>query len=165
MAKITANSTPVLSGESEWSLADYVEFHKALANKYYTNTTLVKKDGVTLARNASADSIWITWYVKAGAFSKVQMQILSPSSEYDNSRKYLGMWDTLGRTTGSKALMFNPVWASVKVTSDVAEAVGGGLITGLKVAKYAIPVVGILLVLAVSAYIYNSFQRKTRYVR
>lgn len=164
MSKITADSTPILTGEKEWNLADYVEFHKALANKYYTNTTLVKKDDVVLAKNVSADSIWLGWYLRANAFSKVQMQILSPLSEYDNSRKYLGMWDALGKATGSKFLMFNPVWASVKITGDVAKAIGSGLMTGLKVAKYAIPVVGVLLVLAVSAYIFNSFKRKTRYV-
>ena len=159
MAKIDANSTPVLTGTSEWSLSDYVEFHKALANKYYTNTTLIKKDGTTLAKNQSADDIWITWYGKAGAFSKVQMQIMTPTSTYDDSRKYLGMWDNLGKLTGSKALMFNPIWASVKVTGDVAKAIGGGLMTGLTIAKYAIPtVIGIGIIVG-AAYVYKSFKK------
>lgn len=158
MINITANTTPILSGNLEWGLPEWVLWHKALVKKYNTQSVLLKKGDLIVASNPSADAIWNTEFAKTGFFSKVRNNI-GMVWDYKDERKYLGMWPKLLPSNSIQAQKYDPVFTGIQIAGDVAEGIADFGSTLYKIVKWTIIIGGSIVLIVGSAYVYNTVKK------
>lgn len=155
MAKytITADSKPDFDDwgpDDYWSLKDWVDWHKALVNKYSDKTQKITKMGVTVYVNPIADGIWIGEWKKQSSFAPAVNSLLNVSSD---EFKYIKEWLLLYFNTGAFINDTSPYNPSA-IMENVVKPVGETIYTSLKFAKIGliVGVVGAFIFLGLYAY-------------
>ena len=162
---ITANSTPILKGDSEWGLYDWVAWHQALIKKYNTNTvTVTDTNGIKRAKNDFADKKLNTEFDKLlngftkGTFSKLYSDISNGDNEYDEGRKYFGMWINAKPAMYVAIQEYSPAFAMSKIGHGALD-LGSGILNTI---KWGV-IIGVPVILVgVGVYLYYSIKVKTR---
>lgn len=158
---ISASSTPVLSGTNEWGLYDWVAWHQALVKQYNTSTVIIKKDGISQAKNEFADSILNIQFNKlisgfsSGTNTKFYNEVSSGDKKFDDGRKYFGMWPFTKPWAMVKMQEYNPAFTLSEIGHGALDF-GAGI---LKIVKYSILGLGVVVLIVGSAYVYTSFKK------
>lgn len=147
--------------DSFWDLGTWIGWHRGLVKKY--GRTLDKPGGYPIA-----DKIWLDAWTKQGTGASPTLAIVQPA-RFKTETDYIRKFPLLYQYTNLKKLdgMVNPLDVSYNglqgglgaVNSVVSgtEAAISGVGTGLKVLKYAIPIV-LTLAIGTGMYIaYNKF--------
>lgn len=167
---ITADSTPDYDDwgmDDYWSLADWVEWHKQLRNKYSSDNKEAKTeiDGTyyLIKWNTKADQIWLDAWKKQSfnaAPINEMMKVGTSDFAYLKANIFLYM--------GTTAVLYdfnpyNPYAVVENIIKPMGEAITG-VVSGVKTALKVLPIVagvGIGIgVLILVAYLYKSFNNQ-----
>lgn len=142
--------------DSFWDLGTWVGWHRGLVKKY--GRTLDKPGGYPIA-----DKIWLDAWTKQTAGASPTMAILQPS-RFKTETDYIKKFPLLYKYTNlQKAVeQFNPAEVGYSGVDAVGNVIEGGtdavkgIGNGLKVLKYAIPVV---LILSIGTFMYIGYKK------
>jgi len=154
---ITSNSIPA----DDWTLHEWVKWHKELVKAYNSASMLVKYEGKTLGFNRFASAIWNREYDKLGIWNHIKNEISNPfTSEWDDDKKYLSMWFDLDTKLLLTLQEYDPTFTGLKIASDTVQTVASGIVTAFKIVKIALYVAPVIGIAILGTYMYSTFKKK-----